>query len=613
MGRDEGPDAAHGSVDSGASDEIVENSANFTDETREYRQISSASVGTSDVANPARRSANSSGEASEISPLRSSEIQTAEGRDGHSTVPVAPTSPLSVIWVTGSQDAKRSAQERRISKGESWFGRKENDGSKGWRGIKKKARMKLFENDPDAANLASSDASPQRLGHDADTMQEPAEDRMGIGMGNSSDGSAPKSRLGRAKRALQETKPEPKVTGPSWAGFEPVEPEGILLPADTPPQLAAFEALAIESLPSASIGFEPAHQSTSPAPPSGFEPVLSPGFVPQFDPPKLDQPSTSVRSEVATTAEPFTPSFAGGHTTSPAPDFLLEEPPSAPHSSAYSPLSLDVTPLDSTPPGSPTDSSAPDISVLMPPAKDVSLEELRAILTGSPDRFENIEHATWDPIAAAAKVATPSFELPPDRFRISAEQPVAVPAVEVPSSADERDHLDATQAPEYSSQAPEYSTEADRSFEEVDARSVTAMPIPDLSAFEQTTTDRVKKESKTPKTPKKARLSTVFAKQDVPDVPITENLSERSTKVLRIAAGALLALGLLLVAFLQFRDDSPKPAIPAITVDNTVASVTTAPGEPLDVPIAGATEVDDDFFSEGEDFTFSEGEDFTVK
>ena len=370
---------------------------------------------------------------------------------------------------------------------------------------------------------------------------------MDMGMALSTPDDAPKSRLGRAKRVLQKSNNPTKSTGPSFAGFQPVDgnapaPSAPPLPPPPLPSMASFTSATDDD------AFELAPQ-TAPDPLNPFS-----GEVASLDLPVVSSP-------------------------------------------------VDHLPL-------------PDLESLTPtPTKDVSLEELRAILTGAPDRFENIQHATWDPMAAATKQAEPSFESQTEKFRIAAANLAAMPPTDTVSDAPVSD-------------AAAFATTNEASVGAFTAArgpviaDITAQPLPDLSGFDRSTIERVTKESITPaKTMKKGRLAAVFAKQDAPNPSLAESLSERSTKVLRIAAGALLALGLLLVAFLQFRgDDTPKPTIPAITVENTTPSVGSPSGNPIDVPIAGqdststiAGAVEDDFFSEGEDFSFSEGEDFTVK
>lgn len=423
--------------------------------------------------------------------------------------------------------------------------------------------MKLFKNEPDAANRGNLDAPspPPPFTSKPDTMQQNPDHRLDMGMGQSLENPAPKSRLGRAKRALQETTPEPKSAEPSWAGFQSVDPTEFVGPDES---------------------VDTADQIILPNAP--FTPSITAPFTPSF---------------TASITASFTPSFTQGQ-ADPAPEFALDEP-SGPLLSPSAP-SLDLPTL---PPFVPLtsvdhDAGAPDFEVLSAPTKDVSLDELRAILTGAPDRFASIEHATWDPAAAAAKIATPNLETA-EGFRLAASEHLSgagepgVVAMESESALD----------------SPTYSN-AD----------VAARPLPDLSEF-----DRVTAAARAPATKgrirsRKGRLASVFAKQEVPDAPLTQSLSARSTKVLRIGAGALLVLGLALVGFLQFRGEAPSPTIPSVTVENTVASVTTSPGQPLDIPIAGQTTkpaatspdaVEDDFFSEGEDFSSSEGEDFTVK
>ncbi len=424
---------------------------------------------------------------------------------------------------------------------------------------------------------------------------------MDMGMALSTPDDAPKSRLGRARRVLQQSNDPTKSTGPSFAGFQPVDDPG---PGPFAPPLSAPPL-------SASLTSTPPISSLTSTPLSA--PPFPSGALTSTPPFSAPLPSGALPSTPLTSTPPAFPNTASFTTDE---DAIELTPVSAPTPS--NPFSGEVASLDLPAVTSTVDDlPLPDLEAFTPaPTKDVSLEELRAILTGAPDRFENMQHATWDPIAAAAKQAEPSFESQTEKFRIAAANLAAVPPIDAETDA-------LTDAPALAAASATATEDPVGAFATPRGpiADITAQPLPDLSGFERSTIDRVTKESKTPaKIMKKGRLAAVFAKQDVPNASFAESLSERSTKVLRIAAGALLALGLLLVAFLQLRDDTPKPTIPAVTVENTTPSVESPSGNPIDVPIAGqdststiASGGHDDFFSEGEDFSFSEGEDFTVK
>ena len=454
--------------------------------------------------------------------------------------------------------------------------------------------MNSFENEFEPTDDAPSSAPgvPRQQTPFTGTISAPSDSRMDMGMALSTPDDAPKSRLGRAKRVLQQSNDPTKSTGPSFAGFQPVDDPG---PGPFAPPLSAPPL-------SASLTSTPPTSSLTSTPPLSAAPFPS-GSVTSTPP--LSAPLTSTPPAFPSTASFTTDEDAFELTPVSAPT------PSNPFSGEVA--SLDLPAVTSTV----DDLPLPDLEAFTPaPTKDVSLEELRAILTGAPDRFENMQHATWDPIAAAAKQAEPSFESQTEKFRIAAANLAAVPPIDAETDAPaDAPVLAGASAP--ATEAPVGAFATPRG----PIADITAQPLPDLSGFERSTIDRVTKESKTPaKIMKKGRLAAVFAKQAVPNASFAESLSERSTKVLRIAAGALLALGLLLVAFLQLRDDTPKPTIPAITVENTTPSIESPSGNPIDVPIVGqdststiASGGDDDFFSEGEDFSFSEGEDFTVK
>ncbi len=489
--------------------------------------------------------------------------------------------------------------------------------------------MNSFENEFEPTDDAPSSAPgvPRQQTPFTGTISAPSDSRMDMGMALSTPDDAPKSRLGRAKRVLQQSNDPTKSTGPSFAGFQPVDDPGpgpFAPPLSTPPLSASLTSTpptsSLTSTPPLSAAPFPSGSVTSTPPLSApltstppFSTPLPSGALTSTPPFSAPLPSGAQPSTPVTSTPPAFPNTASFTTDEDAFELTPQSAPTPSNPFSGEVASLDLPAVTSTV----DDLPLPDLEAFTPaPTKDVSLEELRAILTGAPDRFENMQHATWDPIAAAAKQAEPSFESQTEKFRIAAANLAAVPPIDAETDAPaDAPVLAGASAP--ATEAPVGAFATPRG----PIADITAQPLPDLSGFERSTIDRVTKESKTPaKIMKKGRLAAVFAKQDVPNASFAESLSERSTKALRIAAGALLALGLLLVAFLQLRDDTPKPTIPAITVENTTPSVESPSGNPIDVPIAGqdststiASGGDDDFFSEGEDFSFSEGEDFTVK
>jgi hypothetical protein len=366
-------------------------------------------------------------------------------------------------------------------------------------------------------------------------------------------------------------------------------------------------------------------------------------------------------------------------------------------------------------------SAAPNIPGFSPPNNDVSVDELRALLTGAPDRFETVEHATWDPLEVAANTNPnshgqlpqhqpgPSFDggfvAPPldsarpgmidpstdmtdmpgataDKVKgfakgkaeklAKAPKPPKEPkapkqpkAPKEPGSSEsgfKRKLFGKKVAPSSASGPPvvdlpvlvpgsltssapgsssaEVGSSVPSGVSEVpgftgfgDSRPTDgATPLPSIPGFTFDSDESAdspaaekKREKREKKTKAESKFGAIFAKQDGPTPTLTDNLSDRSTKMLRIGAGVLLALGLLLVAFLQFRPSTTPPdSVPGITIENPAGSIetpsTAASGEPLPIPTkTGSTstnpvaEGEDLEFSEGEDFAFSEGEDFTVK
>jgi hypothetical protein len=603
--------------------------------------------------------------------------------------------------------------------------------------------------------------------------------------------SSPKSRLGRAKKSLNQ--PTSSHSGPSLAGFQSVPTDEPFTAAYVPPVLESppdtfppdtfphgyAESPSAPTSPMTPIIETSLHRASSafelPAfdAPVDFDPVnLDVSAIPELGGPS--RPTTSpalheIRAALANgSLSPEAPSVAfatpdidsalSGFETPP----LNLELPAGLRSALRSPPwpTVDTTtepataPMSATEPTEPTGAPwavptehsprspaiswgdlsqgrepAPAIGApfdalgLTPPSNDVSVDELRAILTGAPDRFETVERATWDPDTVAGTNASPTPSWPSP---ISASPTASTDstdgggATDTPAAYSERlkqsepfepfttatmssasdggfvaPSLDGSTRPgmidpatdmtgfpgadkvkgfakgkkEKEPKAPkaakvkEPKPEEDGSKRRLFGKKKPSIPpgpaseslvpsaptigtpmsplpgtAPSLSPFPASGVTEMPpsvigfgfppdepiaesgKQSKEKKN-RKSRLGSTFAKQDGPVPTLTDNLSDRSTKLLRIGAGALLALGLLLVAFLQFRGD-PKtaiPSVPAITVENTSGSPSTAAsGEPLQVPTikpGGATSAStaDDFFVEGEDFSFSEGEDFAVK
>jgi hypothetical protein len=368
-------------------------------------------------------------------------------------------------------------------------------------------------------------------------------------------------------------------------------------------------------------------------------------------------------------------------------------------------------------------SVAPSIPGFSPPNNDVSVDELRALLTGAPDRFETVEQATWDPQEVAANSnpnnlgqipahqSGPTFDggfvAPPlDSARPGMIDP-STDMTDMPGATADKvkgfakgkaEKLAKAPKPPKEPRAPKQpkepkepkrpgSSEAGskrRLFGKKVAPSATSGPptvdlpllvpgsisssstgsssatgssvvsgvseVPNFTGFEDSrptnggtqlpsipgfTFDsdesgdnpvaekKEKREKREKKAKSESKFGAIFAKQDGPTETLTDNLSDRSTKMLRIGAGVLLALGLLLVAFLQFRPSTTPPdSVPGISIENPAGSVetpsTAASGEPLPIPTKSGSSstnpvAEEDFFAEGEDFAFSEGEDFTVK